>query len=116
MKPSALFVIESDPRQSARPAEAMRIAAGVGAWKKVDVIVYLREAAVLVLGEQVEALMDGEDYARYLPILRELGRPVYVQKGAAALGELGQATSPFEEISDEQLAGLAAARESVLRF
>jgi hypothetical protein len=116
MKPSALFIIESDPRRSGRPVEAMRIAAGVGAWKTVDIAVYLREAAVLVLGEQAEALMDGEDYARYLPVLRELGRPIYVQKEAAALGEIGHATLPFEEISDEQLAGLAAARACVLRF
>jgi len=116
MKPSALFIIESDPRRSGRPAEAVRIAAGVGAWKKVELAVYLREAAVLVLGEQAEALMDGDDYARYLPVLRESGGPVYVQEGAAALGELGHATLPFEEISDEQLAGLAAARGCVLRF
>jgi len=116
MKPSALFVIESDPRRSGRPAEAVRIAAGVGAWKKVNVVVYLREAAVLVLGEEAEDLMDGENYTRYLPVLRELGGPVYVQKRAALLGELGHAASPFEEISDEQLAGMAAARGCVLRF
>jgi hypothetical protein len=116
MKPAALFIIDSDPRRSPRPAEAVRIAAGVGAWKKVQVGLYLREAAVLILGEQAEALVDGEHFARYLPVLRELGRPVYVQKGAAALGQLGQAALPFEEISDPQLAGLAAARPCLLRF
>ena len=116
MKPSALFVIESDPRQSGRPAEAVRIAAGVGAWKEVNVAVYLRQAAVLLLGEEAESLVDGENYARYLPVLRELGGPVYVQKGAPLLGELGHATSPFEDISDEQLAAMAAARACVLRF
>ncbi len=116
MKSSALFIIQSDPRLSGRPAEAMRIAAGVGAWKKVDVAIYLRQAAVLVLGEQAEALPDGEDYERYLPILRELASQVYVQQGAAALRDLGQATLPFQEISDEQLAALAAERACVLRF
>jgi hypothetical protein len=116
MKPSALFVIESDPRQSGRPAEAVRIVAGVSAWKKVDVALYLRQAAVLVLGEEAEALVDGEQYARYLPVLLESGGPVYVQKGAALLGQLGQPTSRFEEISDEQLAGMAATRGCVLRF
>lgn len=116
MKPGALFVIESDPRHSGRPAEAVRIAAGVGAWRKVEVAVYLRAAAVLILGEEAGELMDGENYARYLPVLRELGRPVYVQKGAAALGQLGQAALPFEEIPDEQLAAMAAARACVLRF
>jgi hypothetical protein len=116
MKPNALFVIQSDPRGSGRPAEAVRIAAGVGAWKNVEVAVYLREAAVLALGEHVEGLVDGENFARYLPLLRESGHPVYAQKGAAALGELGPATAPFEEISDEQLAGMAAACGCVLRF
>jgi hypothetical protein len=116
MNTSTLFVIESDPRRSGRPAEAVRIAAGVVAWRKVDVAVYLREAAVLVLGEEAEALRDGENYAQYLPVLGESGRPVYVQKGAAGLGQLGQAALPFEEISDEQLAALAAACGSVLRF
>jgi hypothetical protein len=116
MKSSALFIIESDPRRSGRPAEAVRIAAGVGAWKKVEVALYLRKAAVLVLAEDAEELKDGEDYARYLPILRESGRPVYAQKGAATLGALGQASLPFEEISDEQLAALAAACNCVLRF
>jgi hypothetical protein len=116
MKPSAIFIIDSDPRRSGRPAEAVRIAAGVGAWRKLDVALYLREAAVLVLGEEAEALMDGENYPRYLPVLRDLGRPVFVQKGAAALGQLGQAALPFEEISDEQLAAEAAARGCVLRF
>src|SRR5271166_1671385 len=104
MSASALFFIESDPRRSGRPAEAVRIAAGVGAWRKVEVAVYLRESAALVLGDEAEGLVDGEYYAQYLPILRELGRPVYVQKGAAALDQLGQAALPFEEISDEQLA------------
>jgi hypothetical protein len=116
MKPSTLFIIERDPRRSGRPAEAVRIAAGVGAWKKVEVAVYLREAAVLVLGEQAEDLKDGGDFARYLPILRESGQSVYAQKAAAALAELGQAALPFEEISDEQLARLAAASGCVLRF
>ena len=116
MKTSALFVIRSDPRRGGRPAEALRIAAGVGAWKKVDVTIYLRDAAVLVLGEQAEKLPDGEDYARYLPILLDFGRPVYVQEGAAALAELGRATLPFQEISDEQLADLAAARACLLLF
>jgi hypothetical protein len=116
MNPGALFIIESDPRRSGRPAEAVRIAAGVGAWRKVEVALYLRAAAVLVLGEEAGELVDGENYAQYLPVLRESGRPVFVQKGTAALGQLGLAAQPFEEISDEQLAGLAAACGSVLRF
>jgi hypothetical protein len=116
MNSGALFIIASDPRASGRPAEAVRIAAGVAAWRKVDVAVYLRGAAVLILGENAGELVDGENYTRYLPALRDLRRPVYAQKGAAMLPGPGPAAPPFEEISDAQLAAMAAARRCVLRF
>lgn len=76
-----LFVIVSDPRTSHRPAEAIRIAAGVGAWKKVDVDVYLYGEAVRVLGEATEDLVDEEHLTRYLPLLREGGGKLYTHKG-----------------------------------
>jgi hypothetical protein len=116
MKTRALFVIESDPRQSGRPAEAVRMAAGMSAWKKVGVYVYLRQAAVLVLGEEADALVDGENYTMYLPILEEAGRPIYAQKGSKLLGELGQTQLFFEEISDEQLAHISATSQCLLHF
>ncbi len=113
---SALFVIDSDPRKSARPAEAVRIAAGVAVWKKIDVTVYLRDAAILVLGEDTDELVDHENFARYLPVLGESGRPIYVQEGSPWLGRLGQSALPFEEISDGGLAQLALERSQVIRF
>jgi hypothetical protein len=51
-----------------------------------------------------------------LPLLAEGSGPIYVEKGAPGLARLGQAALPFEEISDAQLADLAAARNCVLRF
>jgi hypothetical protein len=116
MKPSLLFLVTGDPRQSGRPAEAIRIAAGVGAWKKVDTILYFQGAAVLALSEFTDELCDEENFTRYLPIVREWGRPVYVQRDAPLLGELGEPTVPFEPIDEEQLARLAAGCSSVLRF
>ncbi len=116
MTPSALFIITSDPRTSARPAEAIRIAAGVGAWKRVAVSVYLRGAAVLALSEYTDDLVEEDHYARYFPIVGEFGRPVYVQHGAPWLGELGAASLPYEELDDDALAALAARHHCVLRF
>ena len=104
MKPTVLFVITEDPRTSARPAEAIRIAAGVGTWKKVDVRVYLRDAAVLVLSEFADELVDEDNFTRYLPILREFAEPVLVQKDNPLLEDLGEPTLPFEEIDDNQFA------------
>jgi sulfur relay (sulfurtransferase) DsrF/TusC family protein len=116
MKPSALFIITGDPRTSHRPAEAIRIAAGVGTWKKIDITVYLRDAAVLALSEFVDEFVDEDNYTRYFPIVKDFGRPVYVQQGAALLQELGEATLPFEPIDDRRLAELAARHTYVIRF
>jgi hypothetical protein len=65
----ALFVIASDPRTSHRPAEAVRIAAGVAAWKKVDVSLYLHGEAALILDETAGSFVDEEHIERYLPML-----------------------------------------------
>ena len=116
MNPSALFIITGDPRNSAKPAEAIRIAAGVGTWKKADITVYLRGPAVLALSEYADEFIDEDNYTRYFPIVGEFGRPIYVQKGAALLSELGDPPLDFEEIDDPALAKLAAASDYVVRF
>jgi hypothetical protein len=116
MKPRVLFIVQDDPRISPRPAEAVRIAAGVGTWKKSDVSIYLRDAAVLCLGEPAGQLIDEEDFARYWPILAECNAAIYAQKNAAAFRQLGEAAVAFKEITTEELAELAAAQTYVLRF
>lgn len=116
MNPKLLVLVTSDPQTSARPAEAVRIAAGVGAWKKAEVTLYLRGPAVRAVGEWVDELVDEDNFSRYLPIVRDFGRPVYVQRGAVELANLGEAPVPFEEIDDARLAELAAQANYVLRF
>ncbi len=116
MKPSALFIVTGDPRATAKPAEAIRIAAGVGTWKKADIRVYLRGAAVLALSEYVDEFIDEDNFSRYFPIIGEFGRAIFVQRGAPLLGEIGESPLKFEEIDDAQLARLAAESDYVLRF
>ncbi len=116
MNPSALFIVSSDPRTSHRAAEAIRIAAGVGTWKKVDVTLYLRGAAVLALSEYPDELVDEDNFVRYLPIVGDFGRPVLVEKGAKLLGEIGESPLPFQEIDDAELAALSARSRYLLRF
>lgn len=111
-----LFIVTSDPHRSSRPAEAVRVAAGVGAWKKVEVTLYLRGAAVLALGEFTDDLVDEDHFQRYLPIIREWGRPVLVEQGTESLQNLGVITIPFEEVSDVALANRATLHDSILRF
>ena len=116
MKPSALFIITGDPRTSAKPAEAIRIAAGVGTWKKADITVYLRGPAVLALSEYVDELVDEDNFSRYFPIVAEFGRPIYVQKGAQLLEEIGESPLRWQEVDDAALARLAAESRYLLRF
>lgn len=112
----ALFVVNSDPRNSPRTAEAIRIAAGVGAWRKIEVTVVLCESAVVALSEFPDDLIDEDHFRRYLPIIGEWGRPVYVETGAPLLNDLGQTPVPYERITISQLAALAAGSDYVLRF
>ncbi len=116
MPPTLLFIITTDPRTSHRPAEAIRIAAGVGVWKQVDVTVYLRGAAVLAVVEDTGQLVDEENYRRYLPALAELGHPIYVQRGAPLLLKPVERRLKIEELDDARLAALAAKSSYVLRF
>lgn len=116
MNPRLLIVVISDPRTSPKPAEAVRIAAGVGAWKKVRVTVYLRDAAVLALSEFPDDLMNEENFTRYLPMVPESGGLICVQRGAPLLKEIGGPTVSFREIDDAELAGLAATHDYAARF
>jgi hypothetical protein len=114
--PRVLFIIEGDPRISPRPAEAFRIAAGVAAWKKADVSVYLRGASVLALAEYTDELTDEDHFVRFLPILTESGRSIYVETPNPWLRELGEARAAFRAISDAELAALTTAQDCVIRF
>jgi hypothetical protein len=116
MKPKVLIVVTSDPRTSPRAAEATRLAAGVGAWQKVEVSLYLHGSAVLALAENSEDLVDGENYVRYLPLVVEAGRKLYAQAGATVLNQLAETPLKFTAIDDSQLAELVATSTSVLRF
>ena len=111
-----LIIVTNDPRQSARPAEAIRVAAGVGAWNRVETTLYLRGAAALALGEFTDELVDEDHFQRYLPLVRDWKRPVLVQQGAADSYPLGETAIPFAEVSDAELARLAALHDMVLRF
>lgn len=116
MNPGVLFIVSSDPRESPRPAEAVRMAAGIGAWRKVAVTLCLCDHAVLALGEDAEDLRDGDHFRRYLPLVGAAGGVVCAQRGAHPLERLGPATVPFREIDGAELAELGARSHSVIRL
>ena len=113
---SLLVVLTSDPRKSHRAAEAIRIAAGVAAWRKVDVSLYLAGPAVLALSADVDDFVNEESFTQYLPMLVESGRPILAEAGAPLLKEVHEAAVRFETISPPHLATLASQMTYVLRF
>ena len=116
MKRRVLFIVASDPRTNPKPAEAVRIAAGVGVWEKAEVSLYLRGAAVLALGEFADELIDGENFARYLPVLAESKQSILVQNEAPSLQELGEARVKFQTIDDDELATITSTSHATVHF
>jgi len=114
--PLLLFLLNHDPRTSPRPAEAIRIAAGLAAWQKVRLRVCLRGPAVWVLTRETHLLLDDEPIRRHLPGLADPERPFYVQASASILAELGPARFPCQPITPPDLAALAARADCVLQF
>jgi hypothetical protein len=110
-----LFIVTSDPRHSHRPAEAIRIAAGVGAWKKVTAHLYFRGPAVLCLAEFPDELVQSANIERYLPTAAE-GGELLAQDTAPELEDLGKPGLKFTTVSDAQLASITARMRYVLRF
>ncbi len=113
--PRILLVVDSDPRTSTRPAEAMRLAAGLGAWRNVELQIYFTGDALWAFDESVE-VCDGEILRRCLPLLTETDRPLLVPPGGRPFVQ--RASSPVfcREMDLPALATLAAECQYVLRF
>ena len=116
MKPKALFLITSDPRHSPRPAEAIRIAAGVAAWRQVEITLYLHEAAARALVESADRLGEEENFAHYLPLLARSGQPILLQQHLPEAWRPLETDLRFECIDEHQLARLALDSDYVVRF
>jgi predicted peroxiredoxin len=82
-----LVIISEDPRTSHRANEAMRIALGLVAGENA-VSVVLAGAAVHLLDEDTDDLVDGDDIAKFRAALKKLGIPFHVE-AAALPGDAG---------------------------
>ncbi len=113
-----LLLIAADPRQSPRAAEAVRLAAGVGAWKRVAIDLYLQGAAVHCLDDACDDWPDGSLLREYLPAIVEHGGAIFhdprnnVGSGSAILPGLSQALTP---ISPNELAARLPAYDRLMR-
>jgi hypothetical protein len=76
-----LVLISSDPRDSGRAFEAMRIGVGVVAGENAVTFV-LTGPAVHLLDADTDDLVDGDDIAKFRESLKRLGVPFHVDAGS----------------------------------
>lgn len=115
---SALFVIASDPLTSPRPAEAVRIAAGLGSWQRIRVHVYVHDAALEGLTAAPGQVRDEECFHQYLPLLVENNPQALLVSDRARVEALETDRGPVAllKTSDQRLAALALKCSWVMRF
>jgi hypothetical protein len=114
--PRTLVIVETDPRTSARPAEGIRIAAGMGAWKKTDVTLVLRGPAGYSLLEYADDLVDEDNFVRYLPIVAESPRPIYLEDSFTDLTALEGTAFRYELITPDRTAELVRSHDYLIRL
>jgi len=109
---TVVVLVASNPRARHRPAAAIRLAAGLAAWRNVAVTLFFTGPATAALSADCEDFVDEESYTRYLPLFVESGGRVYVESAAPGThSELAH-----EKLSREQFAALASKMSYLLRF
>lgn len=107
-----IIVVASDPRSSHRPAEAIRLAAGIAVWRKVDVTLFFTGPGVAAVSSDPDDFIDPESYTTHLPMLLEHGRPLLVDSESQPPADRVECTA----ISRQQFYANAATTTYLLRF
>jgi len=81
MADTILVLVKSNPLESHRPVEAIRIALGLISGEH-SVTVALLNQAPLLLSDDTEDLIDGDILQKYLPTFKELGQTFLVEENA----------------------------------
>ncbi len=93
-----VIFIQSDPKESPRPCEAVRIALGLAACDHPVRLIFSQKAACL-LTDDIEACIDGEPAQGYLETLKEFVPVLYVEDGVAISGAHKTVVLSSDEIS-----------------
>lgn len=115
MDKDVVILIKSSPQESHRPVEAVRIALGLLSGEhKVSLI--LIDKSLLLLGDEAEDLIDGEELGKYLPPLKELGQTFYVEKEAFERTNLVDCDYKIKPLSIQEISKLIAQAERHIIF
>ncbi len=109
------FLIRSNPNESHKPAEAIRIAAGLGTGNN-SIKLILSGEAVRVLSPDEDDLEDIDIIEKFLPIIKDWEIPLYVDKGSAEGKDLTGSPYEFRVIDNEEMSEILAGGHSVFVF
>jgi hypothetical protein len=111
-----VVIIGADPRVSGRAFEAMRIGVGVVAGEN-DVTFVLHGPGVHLLDGDTDALVDGDDIAKFRDSLKRLGIPFHVEESAVpADPEWNESDHPIVPVSRARIAELVRAGRRFIVF
>lgn len=83
MNLSILVLIQSNPLETHRPTEGLRIALGLSTGASSVTIILLGPARTL-LSEDTSDVIDAEILERHIPVIQELQLPIVVPEGSVA--------------------------------
>lgn len=113
---SLLIIIKSDPRIDRRPAEAIRLATGVGSWQRVKTAVCLCGPAVLILGNELEALIDADYFHQYFPALASRPYAIFLQQDSPYLNQIHALDKPVPIVPRHAFPDFLASYDFVMTF
>jgi hypothetical protein len=116
MKPRILIVLDGDPRTSPRPAEGLRVAAGLVAWVNAELWLYLHGPAVSLVDDEADDRVGGSEVSRWLEQIAAQDRPVLVDAAARELAAIRRSEVPLRRLTCTELGCLAASAKYTLRF
>jgi len=111
---SILVLIQSNPLETHRPTEGLRIALGLSTGSASVTVVLLGQARMLV-SEETSDVVDGEILERHLPVIQELQLPIVVPEGSGTAFSLDPDFA-LQEVSQAGVSSLLCEADRVLVF
>ncbi|MBI3611281.1 MAG: DsrE family protein [Nitrospirae bacterium] len=115
MADTVLVLIKSNPLKSHRPAEAVRIALGLISGEHLVMVVLLNQAVLLLAGD-TEDLVDGDILQKYIPVLKEMGHPFYVEENSLGTYSPDDAGYTIQSVSYDKITELIQQADRFLIF
>ncbi|MFQ5508449.1 MAG: hypothetical protein ACE5FN_03835 [Leptospirillia bacterium] len=113
--PTLLTVIYADPAESGMPAEALRMAMGLGTGPRTLQMVLMGPAAKMLM-DDVDDLVDGEMIENNLDVFEEWGTVFHVERAAISAHDISDPVVEVVPVETADVARMMAAAHQVLVF